>query len=262
VALLTNNYLEAYFEALFSQTIFTRLDNFFTIFVSGNFFLNQPIQIDYESIAYFDVDESLSIPTIPDLDMLLALAFKGDNLDQYLALLSTLTSNIFSTTQTVLVVNSTSDRLSEDERQAGKDALLQDMTKSSSATVTLLATIIGASLGALALGGVAIIKIRRKRQNSGDGGKSLEAPPPAILGNDDRTVASWGENSMAHSTAARSNIRYVTEMERCLEGVSITQWDNLEPPGAEAEQQLETSPLFSSPPDADLEGGDFREVQL
>jgi hypothetical protein len=142
---------------------------------------------------------------------------------------------------------------------------LDDRNKSSS-TVTLLATILGASLGALALGGVAFIKIRRKRQNSGGGfgGKSLEAPPPAILGNDDRTVTSWAENSMAgqsRAAAAPSNIRYVTEMERCLEGESITQWDGLEPPDINGDQ-LESSPLFSNPPDADLEGGDFREVQL
>jgi hypothetical protein len=231
VAVLTNNYLSTYFDSLFSETIFTKLDMVFTIFVSGNFFFNRPIQIDYETIAYFDADQSLVVPTVSDLDTLLGLAFEGENLQTYISQLQQLDSAIFASTTLVQVTNSSSAPLTEDEIQAGRDALMGGRSSDNSLS-DLLAIIMGSAAGLLALSGLLLWRRHRGRRRGQE--KVLR---------DDVTDSnsSLGENSLDPMEA---NYRASKEYHRTTE--------------------LETSPLFTSPPSIDDEDdeGDFQEVGL
>ena len=263
VALLTNDYLETYFGGLFADTIFTRLDNFFTIFVTGSFSLNQPIRVDYESIAYFDVAESVSIPTVDDLDILLRLAFEGENLEEYLAQLSTLTSNIFSTTTNAQVVNSTSARLNDQQRQQGQNAILgRNKSHGTTPSAELIATIFGISAGALAFGALVLFftKRRQRRDSSPTLVKILDSPPPApFTGNDDddddQTAGDTSSNG-ASFTDSQSAAIYLSETR------FLTENDDFEPEFVDSHGRNDTSPLFASPQDTDMDGGDFKEVEI
>jgi hypothetical protein len=148
VALLTNNFINSYFVEIFSQTKATVLSDIFTLYVSGNFFFNQAIQVDYESMAYFDKEKSDVIPSQEDLQLILKEAFEGDGLDMYLEQLGTLTSNIFSTTAEVKVVNSISKPLSEEGKEAGKTILENEVEKDKISSKTI-GTIVGTSIGVL-----------------------------------------------------------------------------------------------------------------
>jgi hypothetical protein len=148
VASLTNNYLHAYFAEIFSQTKETVLSDVFTLYVSGNFFFNQPIQVDYESMAYFDREKSDVIPSQEDLQLMLKQAFEGKGLEMYLEQLSTLTSNVFSTTTEIKMVNSISEPLTEEGKEAGKNTLVNEV-KNDKVSSKTIGVIVGSSFGVL-----------------------------------------------------------------------------------------------------------------
>ena len=120
VAVLTDQFVIDFFEVVFSQIAASTLERFVTIFVSGNFIFNRPIQVDFEAIAFFD-PESPELPTQEQLDEILGQAFQGGNLDLYLMELGRLTSPVFSTTTMAALSNSTSAPLSADERASAMD---------------------------------------------------------------------------------------------------------------------------------------------
>ena len=257
VALLTNNYLETYFKEIFTATNLTNLENFFTVFVSGNFYFNEPIQVDYESTAYFSMNGSTAIPTIEDLDILLKQAFEGDNLDEYLVQLSTLTSNVFSSTTNAQVVNSTTKALTEAQHQQEQNAIAGS-SQGDGSTTSGVATTVGIAAGVLSVCAllVLITKKRRGRKLEPTFRKSLESPPPgSCTGYENCTAAdiSWAESSLA-ATHQQDN---ASELKRCLPD------DDCAPDIIVLNGRNETSPLFANPLDPYMGGGHgFRDVPL
>lgn len=258
VALLTNNYLETYFKDLFAATNLTNLENFFTVFVRGNFYFNEPIQVDYESTAYFSINGSAAIPTMEDLDILLRQAFEGDNLDEYLGELSTLTSNVFSSTSNAQVVNSTSKGLSEVEQQQKQNAIAGS-SQSDGSTTSGVATPLGISAGVLAVCSLLVLFAKRRR------GRAIEPtitrswasrPPASCTTNEDGTAEdfSWAETLLTETHQQPSS----SELKPCL-----TNDDHYGAEILHLDGRRETSPLFGSPLDPYMEGGpDFRDVPL
>jgi hypothetical protein len=258
VALLTNNYLETYFKDMFAAANLTNLENFFTVFVRGNFFFNEPIQVDYESTAYFSINGSAAIPTMNDLDILLRQAFEGDNLDDYLGELKTLTSNVFSSTSNAKIVNSTSKGLTEAEQQQ-KQNDIAGTSQSDGSTTSSTATSLGISAGVLSVCSLLVFFAKRRRGRTIEPtvAKSLESPPPASCTMyDDSTeeVISWAESSLTATHQQLSS----SELKRCLTNNADYGAEFLKLNG-----KNETSPLFCNPLDPYMEGDHtFRDVPL
>lgn len=258
VALLTNNFLEAYFEAIFMDSTFTRLEQVFTMFVSGNFFFNQPIQIDYETEAQFD--PSFTVPSVEDLDLMLKMAFEGENLNEYLRQLSTLTSNIFATTTTVVVTESSSAPLTEQQRKQGKNDIIQSRHGDSiNARVAIYGSVGALCLGVL-LGALEYFRRKRRRSQGESPTKNLAFPVLPPTGGDDGTVESRSEKLSEPPDI------YLEELAHCLSDDEhssslshITEEDDY--PSA-AKYQSETSPLFSSSIDTDVESSSFADVDF
>lgn len=258
VALLTNNYLRTYFEDIFGETQFTTLDNFITVFVSGNFVYNEPVHVDYESTAYFNTNVSESIPRVPDLDVMLRQAFKGENLDEYLAQLSTLTSNVFSGTTKAKVVNSTSTKLSDQERQQEQNAILGS-NQSGGASVSV-PTIVAVSSGAMAVGALMLFLTRRRKRRTSKARftKSTDEPVASPLSVYDCPTTddmSWSDSR----TTALSSIGgvYLSEVSGC-----ISEYDENDPQNFGNHLRQERSPLFGDRSVPGIDDDSFSEVHL
>lgn len=258
VALLTNNYLRTYFEDIFGETQFTTLDNFITVFVSGNFVFNEPVHVDYESTAYFNTNVSESIPHVPDLDVMLRQAFKGENLDEYLAQLSTLTSNVFSGTTKAKVVNSTSTKLSDQERQQEQNAILGS-NQSGGASVSV-PTIVAVSSGAMAVGALMLFLTRRRKRRTSKARftKSTDDPVASALSEYDYATTddmSWSDSR----TTALSPIGgvYLSEVSGC-----ISEYDENDPQSFGSHLRQERSPLFGDRSVPAIDDDSFSEVHL
>lgn len=104
VAELTRIYLQEFQLAEFEKTSLTILDDFLTVKIGDFFEVGQPVQIVYSSTALFDFFESILFPAKPELDRLIAGAFLGENLAEYLSRIQNLPSgNIFSTVTAVSI---------------------------------------------------------------------------------------------------------------------------------------------------------------
>lgn len=91
---MTQSYLDSFFEPRFDDT-YTGID---TEIITSRFLLNQPFELNLTSTAMF----SSNPPSASALDMVLAEAFTGSNLEAYLLLIAGLpATNIFSTTTDV-----------------------------------------------------------------------------------------------------------------------------------------------------------------
>jgi len=197
VANLTDSYLKKYFVDFYKQTIFTILDTFDMVFVSYHFTSGQPysftpvpILIDFEATGFFGPTSAV-IPTVDDLDMLLKKAFIGKNMGVYLAELKTLpTENVFSTTASVEVMNSSSVQSSHQKEvqieAAGSETTTTNNPKSAFLLSAALA--MGACLGFAAVA----ISFGRKKRASNNGGKPLDNEPRAIS---EASLTIMGENS-------------------------------------------------------------------
>ena len=103
---VTRLYLAGIFESEYQNSDNAVLDDFLTVYTGNNFERDEPIPIYYESEAIFDFI-STDIPTVEELDDVLAGAFVGENLNGYIGLLQALpTSNIFSETTFVEKIES------------------------------------------------------------------------------------------------------------------------------------------------------------
>jgi hypothetical protein len=258
VALLTNNYLRTYFEDIFAETEFTTLDNFITVFVSGNFVFNEPIHVDYESTAYFNANASESIPHVPDLDVMLRQAFRGENLDDYLAQLSTLTSNVFSGTTKAKVVNSTSSKLSDQERQQEQNVILgSNQTGGASVPVP---TIVAVSAGAMAVGALMLFltRSRQRRTSQARFVKSTDGLVAPALSEHDyptRDDMSWSD-SRATALSSIGGV-YLSEVSGC-----IPEDDENDQRSFSGNLQQERSPLFGDRSLPAIDEDSFSEVHL
>ena len=107
---LTDVYLRDYFIKIFSGVNFATLDFFETMAVNAEYRRGEPIQMEYNSTAFFDTD-SLNIPSTLDLDVLLKQAFQGQNGENYTLLLQDYLNetNPFSTTTSVQQMIATTD---------------------------------------------------------------------------------------------------------------------------------------------------------
>lgn len=240
VAFLTDNYLRTYFEEIFAETEFTSLDKFLTVLVSGSAAFNEFIHVDYESTAYFNASESASIPTIDDLDVMLRQAFKEENLDEYLAQLSTLTSSIFSGTTNVEVVNTTRSRISDPEKQQAQTAILG--SNQSGDTGVSIPAIVGISAGAMVVGALMLLLMRRLKRRTPQARfiKSMDGLlSPTVSGYDDpsQDESSWTDSRKTASHPLEGI--YLSEVIPC-----IPEDDENDPKNLGARPQHERSPLF------------------
>ena len=173
VALLTDRYLKKYFTSIYEQTIFTKLNDFLTVFISANFIFEEPIQLDFEATAIFTA-ESTILPSMDELDTLLNEAFVGTNLDAYIVALSSLpASNYFSGTLTVMVTNSSSVLLNNDPNKtattttATTTTTLETNTKTSAKRETLVVSAVFWTVGSsLGLAAVAYYLSRKQRHRN------------------------------------------------------------------------------------------------
>jgi len=143
---------------------------------------SQPLQIKYNSTAFFEPEASF-VPSVGEMDLLVTLAFSGENLRSYIALLRELPAdNIFST-----VTDVSDSKFRAGPMGSNKDPASEQDGRGSSKVA------LGASLGAGSFLAVLLsIAICRRRQNTYD-----KLGKGAILGGH-MTVA--GETYMGSST--------------------------------------------------------------
>eukprot|EP00547_Thalassionema_nitzschioides_P007522 CAMPEP_0194206478 /NCGR_PEP_ID=MMETSP0156-20130528/5499_1 /TAXON_ID=33649 /ORGANISM="Thalassionema nitzschioides, Strain L26-B" /LENGTH=470 /DNA_ID=CAMNT_0038933011 /DNA_START=17 /DNA_END=1429 /DNA_ORIENTATION=- len=166
VSALTISYLEDYFTAVFQDSLLASLQRVETLFQGGNFVFDQPIQADYATAAYFyNPPESVIVPSVSDLDLLLEQAFLGEHGELYISELQTLSSPIFSSTTAVAVTesSSTKNQLKHETLPVAASSRAQSSKDSSSSSSSSLGWMIGAGIGVMGLGLLAWWRIRRNK---------------------------------------------------------------------------------------------------
>lgn len=98
---LTEEYLDEYFESVFSMQDAVIYRGSTTVRTDTDFSLGQPTQVDYSTVVTVS-DASSFVPEASDLDALLRAAFSAPDVTNYLDLVSDLPlTNIFTTTTEV-----------------------------------------------------------------------------------------------------------------------------------------------------------------
>jgi hypothetical protein len=153
----------------------------------------KPFRMDYTARAFFEASADF-IPSVGEMDLLLTLAFSGDNLRTYIGLLQQLPDvNIFSTTSDVSDSKSTGDQ--------GLEGVDPKSTSTSQGENGSSKVAIGASLGAGTFIAVLLgILVCRRRE-------SYEEMEKAVIEDGHRTVAgeTYMENSTMYSTSYSSS---------------------------------------------------------
>jgi hypothetical protein len=145
----TENYLNSNFVSIFSGTETTFVIS--TTNITGSEFrLGQPVRVDYNTTVTFGFQSS-TVPTLDELNALLAGTFEGTNGEAYAAAVSTGldTSNIFSTTTSVSF-------------QVAPSA---DANENAAARITAISVV--TTLAVLALAFTAVIHRRREYEKMG-----------------------------------------------------------------------------------------------
>jgi len=206
VAALTSDFLSQYFEALFAQSPNIMLDMFITEFISGTYILDRPVIVDYQSTGFFDSSED--IPTVEDLDQLLASAFIGSNLQLYLESLGELPpTNVFSTTVSVGRGAPTAARSVEPNDD------------SVGSRTTVLATLL-AMMGSGVVIGVVVYIVLRKRGHLKDEVvfPIWSKPPP----DDDTKLVEEGDHSMTAASSKPMDDVFINEVGSLSHGSWVT----------------------------------------
>jgi hypothetical protein len=198
---ITDVYLRDYFTDLFSSVNFATLDFFESFFLHLVFRQGQPIEMEYESAAFFD-EESSNIPSSTDLDFLLSQAFLDQNMANYTRLLQGLNkTNPFSTTTSVTQTFSNSSQNFPDTESKNTKLIIG----------TTLAS--AAAVGALFAIGIFVRNGRRKREDKSlvHGHFSFGADDTLIT--EDETMAlSTNPIFLAPSTLSPvQNVSYINE---------------------------------------------------
>jgi hypothetical protein len=277
VALLTDEYLKKYFTFIFEQTIFTTLNNFLTIFISGSFVFGQPIQMDFESTGFFDPSSS-TLPTVDDLDTLLREAFVGKNMDAYLLELNSLpTRNLFSTTTSVTFTASSSVPLSKAQKdaihQAAKDAQIRREGGSREKVVLSAMLTMGGGLGLAAF--ALFMKRRKESRPTERRGETKNVDDADFIGEaSTATMDLLDEESSGSGSPSLLPVKHVYISERLvsLSASASSDWGNYgynsnasttmpSPKGEEERSPLmeEESRVRGIP---DLEEGSFEDVPM
>lgn len=103
LGLLTNQYVDTYYDRVFEGSTEVAFSDSTTVIVGTEFRLGQPVQVNYNTSIVFDSTASTFIPSQADLDAILLSAFTGASNATYLAVIQTglQVTNIFSTSTAV-----------------------------------------------------------------------------------------------------------------------------------------------------------------
>jgi hypothetical protein len=172
LGLLTNEYLDTYYERVFDENDEVVFQEATTVIVGTEFRLGLPVQVNYNSSILFDTAASTFIPSQSDLDAILQSAFSGSNNATYLAVIQTglQVTNIFSTTaavgleQTDSTANSTNTTATAPPVANGTESASSTSLVSTRSTRAGIAG--GATIGAVAflIIGALAIQYRQKRK--------------------------------------------------------------------------------------------------
>ena len=194
---VTDTFLSDYFFDLFGRVNFATLDDFRVMYVNSEFSRDEPNEIEFTAVAFFDKD-SPTIPTENDLDVLLRQAFVGASLANYTRLVQDLPDdNPFSTTSRVAYSNSTT--ASKSTVQGNQE--LTSGKKGAIVAASAVIAVVGIFIGAF---------IYRKRRTDQDERKSLvhghfSFGDTVVTSTDDRTLESLPQDQNLHSLRNRTN---------------------------------------------------------